>query len=109
MARLVVGDQPFFVGPEHDRAAEAEHGPFDGLVEVGLRDQVLTFLGRQQGRLVGDVAQVCADETSGRPGDLAQVDVGCEAKVAGVDLEDRFAAGPVGRRDGDAPIEPPWT
>src|SRR5213079_1918902 len=59
----------------------------------------------EQGGLVGEVGEFGAGHARGRTGDLAEVDVGGERDVAGVDLEDGLTAAAVGRRDVDDPVE----
>ena len=109
MARLVVGDQALLIRPKHDRPAEAKHRPLDRFVEVHLCHLILAFLRGDQGRLVGDVAQVGANEARGGAGDVVEIDTRSQAKIARVDFQDRLAANPVGRGDGDPPVEPPGT
>ena len=103
----MVGDQALLIRSKHDRPAEAKHRPLDRLVEVDLCHLILAFLGGDQGRLVGDVAQVGANEARGGAGDVVEIDIRSQAKIARVDFQDRLAADPVGRGDGDPPVEPP--
>src|SRR5581483_663372 len=60
-----------------------------------------------EGGLVGEVAQVGADETGGLRRDLVEVDVGREWDVLRVDAQDRGAATAVRRMHVDAPVEAP--
>src|SRR6202022_2788125 len=62
----------------------------------------------EERRLVDQVAQVGADEARRGRGDLREVDVGRQRYFAGVDLQDRRAAGFVGRLDHHAAVEAPW-
>ena len=91
MARLVIGDQAFFVGSEHDRPAKPKHGSLDRLVEILAGDRGPALAGGDQRGLVDDVAQVGPDEAGRRAGNVAEVDVGSERDIACVDLEDRLA------------------
>ena len=109
MARLVVGDQPLFVGAQHDRPAKTKHRSLDRLVEILSRHRRPALARRDQRRFVDDVAQVGADEAGGCAGDIAQVHVGSERDVARVDLEDSLASCFVRCGDGHSPVEPTGT
>ena len=68
-------------------------------------DLVVAAPRREQRRLVDEVREVGADHARRRRGDPAEVDVGASGTAARVHLEDRLAAGPVGRLHGDAAVE----
>ena len=65
---------------------------------------LLTASGQQR-RLVDQILEVGARESRGRGGKLRQAGIMCERNLAGVDLENRFASGPVRKIDYDTPIE----
>ena len=59
----------------------------------------------EERRLVDEVGQVSADHSRRRGGERAEIDLGGKRYRPRVDAKDRLAAGPVGRLDGDAPVE----
>ena len=107
VAALVVGQDPLLLLRHHLPLLEAGDDPLQGAVEVGLVDVLLPLAAREDGRLVCDVRQVGSRQTRRLAGDRGQVDVRGERLAPGVDVEDRFAAGEVRRRDEDLPVEPP--
>jgi len=64
---------------------------------------------RQERGLVGKVGEIGAYHAGRRGGDPPEVDVGAERYAPCVHLEDRLAAGPVGRLHRDPPVEPAGT
>src|SRR5204863_3983951 len=94
---------------QNDRLAKAKHRSLDGFVEVLARHRRPALAGGDQRRLVDDIAEVGADEAGGRAGDIAEVYVGSEGDVAGVELEDGLASCFVRCGDGHPPVEPAGT
>ena len=98
VAALVVGEDPLLL-LGHDLALlEAGDDPLHGVVEVDLADVLLVVAAGEDRGLVGDVGEVGAGEAGGLAGDRGEVDVGGERLAARVHLQDRLAAGEVGRR-----------
>jgi hypothetical protein len=79
----------------------------DGGLEVAHRHRVVTFAHGVDGRLVGDVGEIRADEPRRTLRDYLEVDVVRECQFLGVQFEDRFAGVEVRLVDDDLPIEAP--
>ena len=108
VSRLVVGDDPLFLGIEHP-AALLQPGDHlvDRLAEVALGDRLAARAHRQQRRLVDDVGQVGAGEAGRGARHLQQVDLRRQLHLRAVDLQDRLAARQVGLVHQHLPVEAP--
>ena len=106
MSHLMESGQALFLRG-HDRllAFDASDDAVDGLDEVLVFDNALVLPGRRQGRLVADVGDVGAGESSRMLGDVLQVEVLSELDLAQVDLEDVLALVQVGQGHLDLAVE----
>ena len=77
----------------------------DRLVEVAQRNGLRLAAGSEQRSLVGQVGEIGAGEARRERRDLVRIDVGREAQLAGVDLDDLDAVALVGAVDQDLSVE----
>ena len=104
---LVPGDDALLVGGDHLPRLQARHHPLEGVLEVGLGDEVAAAAAGEDRRLVAEVGQVRAGEPRGVARDPLHVHVLGQRLVARVDAEDPLAPAHVGRRHEDLAVEPP--
>ena len=105
VAALVVGG-PLAVGrAQQDVPGRAERNLLHRFGEVACVDSVLSLAGREQGRLVDQVAQLGANQARCLGRDPIKVDVFREGNVLGVNLQDRCAASPIRPLNHDPSIE----
>ena len=105
VAALVVGGAAPVLGAHHHLPLGAEHDPLERVGEVGFVDDLVVPPRRQQRGLVDEIREIRPDHARRRRRDPAEVDVGPERHAARVHLEDRLAAGTVGRLHGDPAVE----
>jgi hypothetical protein len=99
MARLVVGGQLLLVlGHHHGPALGPHHDLVLGAFEIFHRHEAAVHARGHQRRLVHEVGEVRTRETGRAAGDDAQVHVGAQRHLAGMDAEDALAAPDVGVR-----------
>ena len=105
VAGLVVGEDALLLLADDAALLEAGDDALHRRLELGLADAVEVAAAGEDRRLVADVREVGAGETGGLARDGVEVDVVRERLAARVDLEDLLAAGEVGRRDEQLPVE----
>ena len=106
VAGLVVGGQPLLVlGHDHRAPLGAHHHLVLGRLEVDHGHHALAGARGEQGRLVDDVGEVGAGEAGRAAGDHLGVDVGADAHLLDVDVEDLLAAHHVGVRHHHLAVE----
>ena len=81
--------------------------PVDGLIEFRRSDRLLVFPGSEKGCLVDEVGEVGSHKAGGKARDLAEVDIGAQKDVPGMDFQDGFPAVYVRAVDQDLPVKPP--
>ena len=97
VAHLVERHHLLLIGLENTALfLEAGHHALNRFIEIGLLNGGALGAGGQQSALVHEVGQVGTGEATGGLGDLVEIDAGRKLHLAGVDVEDRFAAGEVG-------------
>ena len=106
VAALVVGDRELLL-LAHDPvlALGAGHHAVDGVLELGVADELQVAAGGEQRGLVHEVGEVGAGEARGAAGEHVEAHVGLERLALGVHLEDRLAALEVGAVDDDLAVE----
>ena len=105
VATLVVGGKAPVFRAHHHLPLGAEHDPLERVGEVGFVDDLVVPSCRQQRSLVGEVREIRTDHARRRRRDPAEVDIWCERHCPRVHLEDRLAAGTVGRLHRNPPVE----
>ena len=105
MPGLVPGDHALLVVVHHLARLEPGDHPLEGVVEVGLGDEVAALAAGEDRRLVAEVGEVGAGQARGVAGDALEVDVLGERLAGGVDSEDLLAAAHVGRRHEHLAVE----
>ena len=105
MPALVVGGPAPVFGAHHHLPLGAEHDSLERVGEVGFVDDLVVPPRRQQRGLVDEIREIRADHARGRRRDPAEVDVGPERHATRVHLEDRLAAGTVGRLHRNPAVE----
>ena len=105
MAGLVVGGTAPVFRAHHHLARGAEDDPLQRIREIGFGDDLVIPPRGKQRRLVDEVGQIGAHHPRRARGNARQVDVRSHPHPARVHLQDRLAAGAVGRLHGDAAVE----
>ena len=97
VAALVVGEDPLLLLGHDLSLLEAGDDALQAASKCVVVDVLLVVAAGEDRRLVGDVREIGAGEARGLAGDPREVDVGGERLAARVHLEDRLAAGKIGR------------
>ena len=109
VAALVVGDDLLlFIRQRHGVAALTHEDAVAGGLEVRHVHLVFAAAYREERGLVDEVGQVGAAHAGRAPRHDRQVDIGGDALVLAVDLEDVLALVEIGEGHDDLPIEAPW-
>ena len=93
------GDLLLRVGDDHALPLGPHEDLVLGALEVAHEDELLVVAGGQERRLVDQVREIGPREPGGGPRQHADVHVVGEGDLAGVHLQDAFAAAEVGPRD----------
>ena len=91
VSRLMEGDNLLLLRV-HDPVLllQSSDHPVDGLIEFRRPDGLLIFPGSQKGGLVHEVREVGPHEAGRKARDLAEIDIGAQKHVSGMDLQDGF-------------------
>ena len=95
-----------FVQAGYDPDTDFIDKGFDRLVEFRRSDRLLILPGSQQGGFVHEVRQVRPHEVRGEARDFAQVDIGAQENIPGMDFQDSFPPVYVRAVHQHLPVEP---
>mmetsp|Transcript_106484 Transcript_106484/g.217206 ORF Transcript_106484/g.217206 Transcript_106484/m.217206 type:complete len:209 (-) Transcript_106484:532-1158(-) len=105
VARLVIGNQPLRMAVGHGTTLEASDDAVRGITDLLGADGTLAASRCEDGRLVHEVAEICAAEAGCAPGDLCQSDPLIKLFVPYMDGQNLLAPLHVGQPHGHAAVE----
>ena len=88
---------------------QPSYQPVDSLVKFLCLHYFLVFSGGQQGSFIDKVGQVGSYKTRSKGGDLAEVHIGAQEHILGMDLQDCFSAVYIRAVNQDLPVNSPGT